>query len=307
MNINTNETNNSNAATILTEKEVFALSRSVFSHSVSGLEVAPSAKQVIVELNEQAAGLVYDESKFRDATYRYVAKLTDVARSLMDENSVLRKEFIKLFDALFGREKFEEGLKSNNPYLMLVRAADGKWETKKDDKGLETTKWVPNRSSEKYSHVCRFAIDFNLTGETLLAHFQNRNPINIVRNEAKVEVKPTINDIIKADRDIHFTGTREVMDDREWKSVLELTPLATVPFTEQIKTAIKFSEGYLGVALVRVKDGELEIVGDAGKEGNDVLNLFKKQRYTVSETNSKALRQSLEVAELDPALVRDVK
>ncbi|MFC7066085.1 hypothetical protein [Brucella rhizosphaerae] len=302
-----NVSNNSIDATILAEKKVFALSRSVFSHHVSELEVAPSAKQFIVELNDQASGLVFDDNKLRDATYRYVAKLVDAARTLTDVESETRKAFIKLFEALFGTKNVEEALKSNNPYLMLVRAVDGNWVTKKDEKGREQTKWAPNRSSEKYSHVCRFAIEFNLTGDTLLEHFITRKSITFNRKETKQTIKPTINDIIKADREIHTTGPREVMDESEWKGVFELNPLATVPFTKQIEKAIKLHEGYLGVALVRVKDGELEILGDAGKESNDVLRLFKNQRPAVAETYWKAKEESLDVAELDPALARDVK
>jgi len=293
----TNVTNTSNSNEI--EMQDF---KDVFKHGNAGLNLDPSVRKLLSDLNVHANEVSTHELRTRQATYRYVAALVDAAGRFASDKTV-RDTMVAFFDFLFGKPK--DGEDGANPFLRLVRAADGEWLTEINSQGESSQKWAPNRSGEKYAAVCRFAIDYGFTGNQLLDLFGGKKPISYTHNGTTKNIDPTINAIIAADSARYKVANRAVLDNADWRKIKSLKPIATLPYTEKLKAAFTLSEGGLGLASIAVVGNELYLLGDAGKEGNEVHRIFKKEYENLQNAYFKASKLSDDPATLDEALVRD--
>ncbi len=293
-----NVSNNSNVTTV-------SAVRSALTHS--GLpQWNASAKLLISKLNDHATKLFERELGVRDATFHYVSALVDCAHEYAKGEEVTTA-FMQLYLKLFGKNALDNALANkSNPYNFLVRAADGEWLTIINSKGTTSSKWSWNRSGEKYAAICRFAVLNNYSGKDVLEFLQNGDKEIPYKVKGKNEkAKPTINGIIAADKDQNPKPKRDVLKPKDWEAINSLKPIAEVEYTNQIKSAFTLSEGGLGMALVIVRNGKMEIIGDAGVEGNPILRRFKEQREDLAQKQEFALKENTEVADLDEELVRD--
>lgn len=293
----------SNANTTSVSNETLLLGcKNVFKHGKVVLDLASPVRKTLSDLNIHADTVFDLEVKTRHVTYVYVAALVDAAREFAGDAAV-NAQMTDFFDALFGTPKNSEI--GANPYLRLVRAADGEWLTETNSRNVVSYKWVPNRSSEKYAAVCRFAVDYGFTGSNLLDFFMGKEKISYSYNGKSLEAEPTINGIIAADRQRYKTAGRKVLDKSDWQTIDGLKPLVTIPYTEKLKEAFTLSEGGLGIASIRVIGNQLHIYGNAGKQDNEVHRIFKQECGNISLAYYKASQKSDEPATLDEALVRD--
>lgn len=276
--------------------------KDVFKHGQAGLDLDESVRKLLSDLNAHANEVSSHELRTRQATYRYVASLVDAAWEFAN-NEAVRGTMIAFFDTLFGSPKEPET--GANPFLRLVRAADGEWLMVTNAKGDVSYRWTPNRSGEKYAAVCRFAIDYGFTGTQLLNLLGGTERISYTLNEKTKEIEPTINAIIAADRERYKVANRAVLDNGDWRKIKSLKPIATLPYTEKLKAAFTLSEGGLGLASIAVVGSQIYILGDAGKEGNEVHRIFKKEYDNLQNTYYKASKLSDDPATLEEALVRD--
>ncbi len=248
--------------------------KSLFTHGVFNLKSDSSVRTTLLNLNSNAYEVSAHELNARQATYRYVASLVDAANNY-DSKPDVAAEFNTVFSDLFGDPK--ESDQNANPYLRLVRAADGEWTTEKGRNGGFIIKWKPNRSGEKYAAVCRFAVKNGYTGNDLLMLLEGKQKIKYSHNGETLEAEPTINGIIAADRKQHQSAPRAVLDSAQLIKIKNLAPLASIQMTAGMAALFTGKEEGLALATVMVSNGQLHIVGDSGKEANEVHRLFKKQ------------------------------
>lgn len=265
----TNVNNTSN----INETEAKA-KKSLFTHGVFNLKPDSSVRSSLLNLNSNAYEVSAHELNARQATYRYVASLVDAANDYNSKSDVAA-EFNSVFSDLFGDPK--EGDQNANPYLRLVRAADGEWATEKGRNGGFIVKWKHNRSGEKYAAVCRFAVKNAYSGKDLLTLIESNRKIQFLHNGETHFAEPTINGIVAADRKQHQSAPRAVLDGAQMATIKNLAPLASIQMTAGMAALFAGKEEGLALATVVVSNGQLHIVGDSGKEGNEVQRLFKKQ------------------------------
>lgn len=248
--------------------------KSVFTHGVFDLGADSSVRTSLSTLNSDAYEVHAQEASAYQATYKYVAALVDAAHDYKGKPNVAA-EFNKVFATLFGDPK--DGDKETNPFLRLVRTADGAWDTQKGRNGGFVVKWKPNRSGEKYAAVCRFAVTNGYTGAKLLNLLGGKEKIEYSHNGETLKTDPTINGIIAADRKQQEVATRAVLDTVQWGQITNLAPLASVEMTASMAEKFTNKEEGLALAAVIIRDGRLFIIGDSGKDDNEVQRLFKKQ------------------------------
>ncbi|MCZ7936657.1 hypothetical protein [Agrobacterium salinitolerans] len=277
MTINMNETSNSTTPVDL---------KSAFGMVGDAINVSSAVRETIIGLNAEASNVVSVTLKARQVTYEFVARLCDAAVKMGQEDEFARG-VQKVIDALIPkRTTSTESAISANPFLNLVRIADGEWVSRTNPRTNTTTvTWEPNRSSEKFAGVCRFATRNGFSGADMLSHFMSGEEFVIPVEGKKVrKVKATINAIIAEDRHQNSSAEREILDKDDWEAIMNLQPLAKVPFTNRLENALTLSEGGLAFIAVRVHGGELYLLGDSGiEDGNPVLRQFKKHRKVIRD------------------------
>lgn len=285
---------------ISTEVSILTL-KSVFHGSK--VEMDDNAREIITSLNTVATDITSSQFKVRDFTYAYVAKLADAAHEYTAKSDVAGQ-----FNALYKSLRLPEPEKGDddrnvNPYLNLVRAADGEWVSGTNGRGEPFTAWKHNRSGEKYASACRFAVTNGFTGDELLALLGGKEEIEITYMGQDHKIKPTLNAIIAFDRLQFPTGEREIISNNEWIEINHLRPLFEVPFTEKMKSAFTTSEGAMTEGaliegLLVVRDGNLMVVGSSGRIGNVVQRVFKARYHELNRAYDFAMRKSDDLAEL---------
>jgi len=283
-------------------------------HSILGTGINMGVAQTVLDqlssLNSKASEFNSGEMRSRELSYRFVGALCDAAHK-MEDDAEFAVGLLNVQKKLGMLAKGVSSIKAVNPYLPLVRVADGAWETVVRNKRLNLVdmQWVPNRSNEKYAGVCRFAVDHDFSGDAMVEHFLSGNHFEVEDEEGEpVEVKATINAIIAYDRKIHnATGTRDVLNDDDWEGILGLKPIADVQFTERLMAALTLSEGGLGFLAYRVQGDRLFLLGDASDESGDgVHREFKNKWLTIRNRNKVAAMAADEPASLPQEYVKVV-
>lgn len=260
--------------------------KSALGMAGSGIQIPAAVRSVIENLNSGAFDMSAQALKARQVAYEFAARLCDAAIKMGNDDE-FAQGVQKVIDGLIRkRTTTNESAIATNPYLNLVRIADGEWVTRVNPRtNTSSVSWEPNRSNEKFANVCRFATRNGYSGSDMLAHFTSGKAFEIPQPNGKIKsVKATINAVIAEDRHQSSSGERKILDKDDWEAIMNLQPLAKVPFTNRLENALTLSEGGLAFVAVRVVGGELHVLGDSGiEDGNPVLRQFKKHRKVIRD------------------------
>ncbi|MDR6757201.1 hypothetical protein J2Y48_002497 [Mycoplana sp. BE70] len=294
MTLEMNETTSTESAVCISASEV---QTNLGAGPVPGRREADA---LLKKAKDAVSSLKTAEARGRKALAAMVATFVE-----MGEAYITNAEVTTILDAkcrihgiepvkLTGTE--DGGKKSPNIFLPLVRLIDGDWEqtikngkavTKPD--GTPKTKWVPNRSFEKYASVIRFFIHNQIGHEMVAEYLVGEEPIVLI--DGKTEVAPTITEIVKADTAQQNSDGRErtVWTVEAKASAAALQPLFTIPYTETLKAAFTLSEDNYGSAIIRLGPNGLEILGDTGMKNNGLLGVVKRQTPNMASAFKKAI------------------
>jgi len=262
------------------------------------VKMSDKAREIISNLNSVASDITSSQFSVRSFTYAYVAELIDAAHEFAEGGEVT-SQLLALFEALkLPAPDMRVAGKHANPFLSLVRAADGEWISGLNGRGVPYTVWKPNRSGEKYAAVCRFAVTNGFTGSDLHALLGGKEDIEITYKGEDHKIKPTLNAIIAFDRLQFPTEERAVLTTDDWRHINRLSALVEIPFTERMAHAFTLSEGALCEGLLMVRDGKLMLLGSSGRIGNVVQRTFKERYTELDRAHAAAMRKPETPAEV---------
>lgn len=160
-----------------------------------------------------------------------------------------------------------------NIFLMFVRLFAGHWNTGSTSVKVPSkpSKWVPNRSYEKYAGLFRWLHEH----PEELKKFKG-DVMRLIENfDGGKDVGKKTAGIMKADRNAHG-GTRTVITEESFGLLHVLPAIAVIPTVAKTKN-FTLSEAKIGLMMVRYNDaGEaFEILGDAKPSQAEITRYTK--------------------------------
>lgn len=283
MTINVNETSNITAVEGLNPNDV---------------NPVITAKRLVTKAKEAISTLKGAEARGRKAMASMVAVFVEMGYAYLNDAKVT-----EALDAMCVKhgltpvklsEKADATKPAPNIFLPLVRMVDGDWETVvkdgkpvKDNNGDVRTKWVPNRSYEKYASVIRFFIHNGYESDFVKDLLMGDAPIGTIDGKS---IEPLITAIVQADTAQQNPNSRErkVWTAEAKFNAAKLKPIVTIPYTDAMKAAFTLSEDKYGSAIFRLGPKGLEILGDTGLTDNGILGLVKRRTAEMAAAYEKA-------------------
>lgn len=205
---------------------------------------------------------VYEEEGHQ-RTYRRIAHMLHLANQVNDPHNLdICSEYLKLAE----QRGLRTPKKDENPFLLDVRMLDGEELSKPGEdfkfrtvNGVKATvAWQPNRSSEKYAAVMRWADDEGINPTELVGRIND-----FVDPQTKLT---KIDGIIAVDRKRHGGQVRKVKTyggEERRIAIQKMDEICFLPVDDPNAFHVN-EEGYALAVLHREKDGQWAVLYDAG-------------------------------------------
>lgn len=147
----------------------------------------------------------------------------------------------------------------DNRFLALARLSHGR----ENEEG----EWKPAPGIDKYASAIRVAVENKNSADEFVQYMVGRETVSVNGKMTRF----TLTNLVLADRAKHGEARqRSVFTPAAIAKATGLIAMVSVELDAKQKRLFTLSEGYT-LAVVRLTDSHLEILGDAGKKGNEVF------------------------------------
>lgn len=253
-------------------------------------------------LREQRKGF---EASVYEMTYLMVAAMVDVARSYEED----RDYAVALIAVCNTRGvKIPDPQKGENPYLHIVRLGDGEWVERTNRAGKKRQEYEPNRSMEKYARAVRWFVQQGFDRERVIAFLSGDMPFR--KDGAYVE--PNLAAVMAADKVTFPPKTKakapppQPQFTEEIRNAAErVPPLIMSHMDQHTRRAIRWSKDGYAVVVIRYRDDDLHVIGDAGM-AKEMIERIVSERIEDLRSNALRIKSLREAEQADKRNIREV-